>query len=96
VKVPLPPVGVEPVITSGLPVPQKVVVEGAVKVLEAMVAVTVTACVLVNVVVQLTGDIFNALTLIVALADNVAVVSVRLALAPSFDDPVDDAPLYSW
>ena len=78
---------------SGSPVPQKVVVDGAVNVLDAMTAVTVTLCVLVNVVVQLTGEILRALTVKLAFDVKAPDVRIRLALAPSAELPVVDAPL---
>jgi hypothetical protein len=84
---------VEPVITSGLPDPQNVVVEGAVSVFPAMTGVTVTLCVVVSVEVQLTGDIFNALTLITAEELSVLEVNKMFPPVPNLEAPVVAAPI---
>jgi hypothetical protein len=93
--VPFPPVGAEPVMTSGFPVPQKLVVAGAVNVFPPSTGVIVTACEDASVEEHETPLILDAFTVRVVDVDKTADVNVNAPPVPNFDDPDEVAPLKS-
>lgn len=85
--------GVEPAIDAGSPLPQKVVVAGAVKVLVAITAVTVTPLEFESVLLQVMGDTLLALMVNVVEADKAADVNMIGPPVPNTEVPEVLAPL---
>ena len=82
-------------IEAASPLPQKVVVAGAVNVLVAITADTVAALEFVSVLLQVTGDILLALIVNVVEADKVADVNIIELPVPNTEVPEVLTPLYN-
>lgn len=82
-------------IDAGSPLPQKVVVAGAINVLVAITAVMVTAFEFESVLLQVTGDTLLALMVNVVEADKAADVNIIGPPVPNTDVPDVLTPLYN-
>lgn len=92
---PFPPDGVEPEMLAGFPALQNTVVPGAVRELEEIKSVTVTASCCESREEQLVGDILIVFTFNVADESRGEDVSVMALPVPNMERPAAVAPRYS-